>query len=545
MTRAGLVVLLLLACACRSRSAADAAVPQAAPISERWLRGEPTEESGTPRDGGTLVVRVMLEPATLNYLDDGSHDAWLFRMAGRTVTETLIELAPDGTLTPGLATRWTESADHLVTTFTLREATFSNGAPFTANDAVATLDVVMDSKRPTAAIRGELPTLATWKAVDPRTLVLTWRSASAFSLRGLTRVPVLSKGQLEGDWAEIGRNPIGTGPFALESWERGQRLTLKRRANVGGAWVEKIVFRVVKDHTAAGAMFEKGEFDLMTNITPALWRALEKPDADWARRDWNRIRSLDNSFSYVAWNQRRAGLDDVQVRRALAHLYDAKTVTKVIDLELELPTTCPYFHGSDSCSKAVQQIPFDPAAAKALFADAGYVDSDGDGVRDRNGTRLEYTFLLPANSVRLGRLVPLLQEQYRAAGVALNIERVETTTLSARVVKRDFDIVSRVWTEFDREQDQYQLFHSSQIDGGSNAVGFRDPETDRLIDSIRLEFDVAKRRTLEQQLHERLYSLQPLLFMTNRQSLDAAKHRVHGLQPSVAWYDLRRVWVQD
>ena len=76
-------------------------------------------------------------------------------------------------------------------------------------------------------------------------------------------------------------------------------------------------------------------------------------------------------------------------------------------------------------------------------------------------------------------------------------------------------------------------------------MGFNDPEADRLIDSIRLEFDVTRRRALEQQLHERLYSLQPYLFMTNRQSLDAVKQRVHGLQPSVAWYDLRRVWVQD
>jgi peptide/nickel transport system substrate-binding protein len=537
------VVLVFVAIGCRSRSSADAATPL--PVSTQWLNGEVLPESGTPRDGGTLTVRVMLEPATLNYLDDSSHDAWLFRMTGRTVVEPLIELAPDGALTPGLAASWAESADHLTTTLTLRAASFSSGAPFTSADVLATLTVVMDPTKPTAGIRGEFPTLAAWKAVDERTVVLTWKSPSAFALRALTRVPILSKAQLGGEWADIGRTPIGTGPYTVESWERGQRLTLKRRDGIGGAWLDRIVYRVVKDHTAAGAMFEKGEFDVMTNITPALWRALEGPAAEWARRDWHRIRSLDNSYSYIAWNQRRSGLDDVQVRRALAHLYDAKTVTRVIDLELELPTTCPYYRDGDSCSRQVKPIPFDPAAARALLGDAGFVDSDGDGVRERGDAKLEFTFLLPANSVRLGRLVPLLQEQYRSAGIALNIERVETTTLSARIFKRDFDIMSRVWTEFDREQELSQMFHSSQIDGGSNSVGFNDPEADRLIDSIRLEFDVTRRRALEQQLHERLYSLQPYLFMTNRQSLDAVKQRVHGLQPSVAWYDLRRVWVQD
>jgi peptide/nickel transport system substrate-binding protein len=118
-------------------------------------------------------------------------------------------------------------------------------------------------------------------------------------------------------------------------------------------------------------------------------------------------------------------------------------------------------------------------------------------------------------------------------------------SLSARVARRDFDVVSRVWTEFDREQDLFQNFHSSQRDGGANFAGYSNEEADRLIEQIRGEFEVSKRRALERQLHERLYADQPYLFMTARQSLDAAKRRVHGLQPSLLWYDLRRVWVSD
>jgi len=127
----------------------------------------------------------------------------------------------------------------------------------------------------------------------------------------------------------------------------------------------------------------------------------------------------------------------------------------------------------------------------------------------------------------------------------MEIERVETTTLSARVAKRDFDVVSRVWTEFDREQELTQMFHSSQIEKGSNFVGYSNAEVDRLIDEVHREFDEGKRRALERSLHEKLYAEQPYLFMTNRQSLDAAKRRVHGLQPSLLWYDLRRVWVSN
>lgn len=485
----------------------------------------------------------MHEPATLNYLDSRA-DGTAFRILARSVLDTLIELQPDGSLAPGLAAAWEESADHLTTTLTLRAASFSDGTAFTSKDVVATFAALMDPNRPTGNQRGEFSALAAWKALDEQTVQLTWNRPSVFSIRALTRLPMMSAAQLEGDWSKL-ETPLGTGPFVVKSWERGQRLTLAKRPGAKNAYLDTIIFRFVKDHTAAAAVFEKGEFDLMTNITPALWRALEQPAAKWARDGYNRVRSTDNSFSYMAWNGARAPFDDVRVREALGLLYDSKLVTKVVDLDLEVPTSCPYWPGSESCSPKVGPNRFDPAGARALLADAGWVDSDGDGVRERDGRALRFSFLLPANSVRLGRVVPMFQEQLRTVGAELEIERVETATLAARVNKRDFDVMSRLWTEFDRDQDLFQLFHSSQIDGGANSVGLNDAEVDSLIERIRGEFDLAKRRALERQLHERLNSLHPMLLMTDRQSLDAAKKRVHGLVPSVAWYDLRKVWVQD
>ncbi|MFZ5443639.1 MAG: ABC transporter substrate-binding protein [Myxococcota bacterium] len=490
----------------------------------------------------------MNEPATLNFLDDGAHDTWVHRMTGRLVVESLLEIAPaDYTLRPGLAEKWTESADHRVTTFTLRTgATFSDGTPLEAADVVATLDVVMDPKRPTGATRGELTGLASWKALDARTVELSWATPSPFTLRALARLPIYGRKQLAGDWAALGQRPLGTGPFVIASWERGVALTLTRRPG-GSAHLEKIVFRFVKDPNAANALFEKGEFDLMTAIQPATWRALEQnePSTAWARRDWHRIKSLENAFSYIGWNEARPVFRDVQVRQAMAHLYDAALITRVVDLGLEVPTTCPFLHGSDSCSAQVKARAFSVEKAKALLADAGWLDADGDGVREKDGVKLQFTFLLPGRSVRLGKIVPMLQEQLQAAGARLEVEQVETTTLSTRVARRDFDVVSRVWNEADRELDLFQLLHSSQIDGGSNFVGYSNGEADRLIEQIRGEFDVGLRRSYERHLHERLANDQPFLLMTARQSLDAAKRRVHGLQPSLVWYDLRGVWVTD
>lgn len=536
------LLVCLGALGCKSTGKPDAAVAE--PISADWLEGRLPAESSTPRDGGTLTVRVMNEPACLNHLADNCRDGWVSRMTNRLVTQTLIApSATDSTLRPELAAEWKESDDHRTSTFTLRsDAIFSDGAALTSADVIATIDAVMDPKRPTGAIRGEFSALGSWKALDGSTVQLTWSQPSPFALRALARLPILSTRELAGDFAKV--QPIGTGPFVVEKWERGQSLTLRRRPG-GGAYLERIVFRFVKDHTAAGAMLERGEFDLMTAITPAFWRSLEDPKSAWARRDWHRIKSLDNSYSYIAWNEARPFFADVRVRRALAHLYDTRLITKIVDLDLELPTTCPYFRGGGSCDPSVQPIAFSPQAARALLADAGFTDADDDGVLERDGAPLRFTFLLPSTQVRLGKLVPMLQEQFRPVGVDVQIEKVETSSLSARVAKRDFDVVSRLWTEFDREQDLYPMFHSSQIDGGSNWIGYSNAEADRLIEQVRAEFDEEKRHQFEQALHARLYADQPYLFMTTRQSLDAAKRRVHGLQPSVLWYDLRAVWVSD
>src|SRR5439155_16245535 len=134
-----------------------------------------------------------------------------------------------------------------------------------------------------------------------------------------------------------------------------------------------------------------------------------------------------------------------------------------------------------------------------------------------------FTFMIPATSVRLVKIAPLLQEELRRSGVAMDIETVYTATLAQRVTKREFEATSRVWTEFDAVQDQYGTFHSSQIDAGSNFACYASAEADRLLEQIRLETDEGRRVELERALHRRLYEDQPYLFMTARQSLDAAK----------------------
>lgn len=188
-----LLFLALAAVGCRksaSSSTTDAGVTAA---SAEWLDGRLPKDDSSPVDGGTLVVRLMIEPASLNSLDDGSNDATVHRIMHGTVVESLLELdRVTYQLAPGLAAKWTESDDHRTDTFVLRDATFSDGAKLTAADVVATLDVVMDTARPTGTIRGTLSSLASWKAIDPKTVEVTLREPGALeAMNAMTQIEVL------------------------------------------------------------------------------------------------------------------------------------------------------------------------------------------------------------------------------------------------------------------------------------------------------------------------------------------------------------------
>jgi len=220
-------------------------------------------------------------------------------------------------------------------------------------------------------------------------------------------------------------------------------------------------------------------------------------------------------------------------------------VARLVDLGLEPPTTCPYYVHSAGCDPTIAPIPTDEKAARALLDEAGWKDTDGDGLRDRGGVPLRFTFLTTTYSVKMGKLLPLYQEALRRVGVEADIERIDPGAYSSRVRARDFDVIAMSWSTTDAVQDVYQLFHSSQVKEGSNSVGYASPAMDALLEQIRTEFDPRARAALERKVHRLLADDQVYLFLSLRPQLDAMKTRVHGLKPSIAWYRLQDAWLSD
>jgi peptide/nickel transport system substrate-binding protein len=528
--------LLVAGCTCKPKPSPPDAGPDA-----DWLAGRLAPETSTPKKGGTLVVRLALEPNGLTRLHDQFSEGTMTRITVGPIYETLAR-SIDGVAVPSLATKWVEN--DLTLTISLREGvTFHDGAPLTSADVKATLDLVMDSTKPTAGFRSSLETLKSIDAPDAHTVVVRWSKPSFLATHTvLTALPILPAHALTGDFdtLPLHRAPIGTGPFKFERWEPGVSLSYVRADE--RASLDRIVFRFVKDDVAAMQAFEKGEFDVMTRVSPQAWRALESQP--WAWRGYQRVRFTENAYVWIGFNQRLPLFANVQVRRALAAAYPADVIEHSVDLGLEPRTSCPWASHSKSCDPNVKPIVFDLDVAKAVLADAGWNDSDHDGVLDRRGQRFSFSFLIAAQSVKMNKLVPLYVDTLKQVGVEARISTVDVSAYMSRVRAHDFEAMALSWSAADVVQDNFDQFHSSQTEQGSNYVGYRNPEVDALLERIRGELDPLARTALEREAHRRIFEDQAYLFMGQRPSLDAVKRSVHGVRPSLAGYDFAAMWLE-
>ncbi|MCA2980169.1 MAG: hypothetical protein INH41_16955 [Myxococcaceae bacterium] len=542
---AGVVLGLLVGCRGCGSSRAPVDAGAGAPV--EWREGRLPVEPFTPRDGGTLVVRLPVEPRGFSRIDDAQAEGTMVRAITGTVYETLGRVdpqRPEGPLRPWLATGWA-GLETLTVTLDPR-ARFHDGTPCTAADLAAVLEVILDPRNPTVAMRASLGPIERVEAVSPQTLVVRWRQYSAYYQRALLgSVPAMPAAALRGDFGRLALHtaPVGTGPFRVERLVPGARLELVRHDDPRGrrAFIDHLVFEFVKDDLVATQRWERGDFDVMTRIPPGVWRSVD--EAAWAYAGYHRVRFEEHVYAVIAWNLERPALRDVRVRRALAMLYPGELISRAVELGLERRTSCPFLLGSASCDPAIAPLPFDVEGARALLDEAGWRDEDGDGVREQGGQALTVSFLYVAQSQRQAKLLPLYQEALAQGGVRLVLEPVDQSQVVARLRAHDFDAAGVSWASLDASSDQFDLFHSSQADGGRNFGCLRDETVDALVVALRGTVDPLDRVALERQLHRAIFERQPVLFLTARPVLDAHKRRVHGLVPSLVGYDFSRAWV--
>ncbi len=512
----------------------------------------PSIQAGSPHPGGTLVVRLDQEPPSLDPMTDSALAiSWILE---RKVLESMAELdasrQPDYPLKPALATDWTVSADQRTFTFHIRRGViWHDGAPFTGKDVVATVRKILDPKVRAMHLRNNFVDLEDISTApgDDFTVIARYRKPYFLAFRALATLPVYPAHLLEkaGDLLSdpIHRAPVGTGPFRFEQWKSGDRISFVRNERYWGrkAWVDRVVYRVVVDPAVGFQLLRRGEFGLYVQLQPRQWvRDLE---ATGLASRYHRIKFFGPNYNWIGWNEQRPFFADARVRQAMNYAIDTEGVRRAFLMGLDRPTTCHFYLDSSACDHALAPRPHDPARAAKLLDEAGWIDHDGDGVRDKDGVPFRFTFLMNADSTFLAKMTPYMQQELHKLGVEMEIRKVDWALFTQLVEQHEFDATSLRWGNSDVVQDPYEIWHSSQSADGSNFIFFSNPEVDTLIETARSTLEDARRNELYRSMGRVLYDEAPYVFLYSRPSLDAVRADVRGIRPSVAWYDLQDVWL--
>ena len=541
-----LLALLVIAACARSAAAPDGDAD--------WREGRlpASVAEGTPRGGGTLVVRIDQEPPSLDGITDSS--LTIVWMLERKVLESMAALDasrhPDYPLAPALATRWEISPDQLTFTFHLRrDVVWHDGVPFSGKDVVATVKKILDPRVRSLHLRNNFADLADISTApgDDFTVIARQRKPYFLAFRALATLPIYPAHLLQAAadllHAPLHRAPVGTGPFRFEEWKSGDRISFVRNEKYWGrkAYVDRVVYQVVTDPAVGFQLLKQGRFDLYLQLQPQQW--LRDLETAGLKGKVHRVRFFNPNYNWIGWNEERPFFADARVRRALNYAIDTEGARKTFLFGLDRPTTCHFYSESSACDPSLAPRAYDPAMAAKLLDEAGWQDHDGDGIRDKDSVPFRFTFLMNSESTFLAKLAPYLQQELAKVGVAMEIRKVDWALFTQLVGEHRFDATSLRWGNSDVAQDPYEIWHSSQSKDGSNFVSFKNPQADALIESARATLDDAARNELYRKLGRLLYDEAPYVFLYSRPSLDAVRTHVRGLRPSVAWYDLQDVWL--
>ncbi|MEK6606879.1 MAG: ABC transporter substrate-binding protein [Myxococcota bacterium] len=505
-------------------------------------------DDGPPVAGGQIVVHLEVEPAHLSLFINP--DLWTRRITVPMVYDTLLrEDAKTFEYTPALAQRWEVSPDNLSYTFHIRPGvTWHDGTPFTSKDVKFTFDKLYDPSVRAQAMRASFePFCDRWEAPDDATFVLHCRKRYFMMLSSIADLPIQPAhifGKGDFNKHEYLRKPVGTGPYRFESWTAGREIVLARNDAYYGkkGFLDKIVYMFVESPVTAVQLAKKGELDFMGRVREAQWVGEVQTDAA-LRENFQRITDWPNGFAFLVFNTARPIFADKRVRQALASLFDRQRILDTIMHGQGRLTDSVYYFKLPSYAKDLPPVVYDPERAKKLLDEAGWKDSDGDGVRDRDGKPFHLTYLATVGSTTMQKWLTLFQEDLRKAGVTLEISTVEWATFQERLRKHNFDAGSlvSVWTS--PRMDPFELFHTSQIADGQNYASYSNLELDRLLEQMRSELDETKRAALDRRIQQITREELPIFPQYNN-AVNAIVHkRIRGVVTSPMWYQLQEWWI--
>ena len=481
-------------------------------------------EEYTGDEGDWLIWAFQVEPKTLNPIsvDTDIYAVWI---TIPYIFEPLLAYDFDQVkLEPWLAESYEVSSDGLEITFHLRgDIHFSDGVPVTADDVIFTYETVVNPRVDAANLANLYIDVEKAVRIDERTVKFFMKRPFFKTLENLSftwTIGVLPRHIYQfKDGEEFNKhrsNPVGSGPYVFEKWDVGREVVLRRNENYWGPKprLAKIIYKFIPNPLARVQSLRSHQVDLV--IPEPEQFAYLVGDVEFNKE----FRCLsywtpDTPFYYIGWNEDKPFFSDRRVRLAMTHIINRKQIVSELLRGNGRVVTGPFYVGGGQNDGSIQPWPYDSNKARQLLDEAGWRDSDGDGLRDKNGVPFRFKFMYSNSYALYERIAKLLKDEAAKVGIEVVAEPTEWSILAGRLNDRKFDSAIAGWGG-EIVEDPYQLWHSSQIGNrGSNYVGFRNSQADALIEEIRGTLGEAKRNELCHQLHRILHEEQPYTFLYN------------------------------
>ena len=431
--------------------------------------------------------------------------------------------------------------------FTLRKGIlWEDGVELTAEDVAFTWKLVCDPAT-ASPYADDFLRVKDLRVIDRYTFEVLY---DQFFARGIFTwmQPILPKHVLEGQnirQTPFARKPVGAGPYRLKSWQPGARITLAASPTyfAGRPHIDEVVFRIIPDMATMFLETRAGQLDFM-NLTP-LQYLRQTSGPEW-RKNFNKYRYLGSAYVFLGFNMEQPFFQDARVRRAISQAIDRRDIVNVVLLGEGEPAFGPYKPGTWAYHPRLKPVACDREAARALLAEAGFRDTDGDGILDKDGKPLAFTILTNQGNEERILTATLIQSQLKKVGIAVEIRVVEWAAFIREFVNKGrFDAVMLGWT-ITSDPDIYQVWHSSQaVEGGLNFTRYKNPELDRLLEEARITPDQEERKRLYWRVQEVLADDQPYCFLYVPYSLPVVQKRFMGITPALAgiMYNFEDWWV--
>lgn len=432
---------------------------------------------------------------------------------------------------PQLAEGFAVAPDGTTYTYFLRKGvTFSDGTEVTAHDVEFTYSSILDENVPSPR-KGDFVDLDRVEVNDDYTVTFHMKKPFAPWIRSNVSYGIIPRAQFDleqnSDWnsADFNRYPIGGGPYILDKYE-GDDVYLKANPNYFGKKppLETIIFKKTPDQQIEQQQLTNHEIDLGSILIQDLDKVgTEHPEV----RQFRTAYGL--SYNYMGFNLKSAFFKDLKVRQAIAHAINRQNlIDQVIKghgalCNANIPPMSPFFNPD------TKGYDYNIEEAKKLLAEAGWTDSNNDGIVDKEGRKFSFDLITNEGNPYRKQIAELVQSDLKLIGIEAKPRLIEWSSFIEQFIRvSNFEAFILGWS-LGVDPDDFTIFHSTQNKDGLNYGYYSNPDIDQLLEQGRVTIDEAQRKQIYFQIQDTLSKDLPYIFLFYGKKSGGALKRIDGL----------------